>query len=172
MFDYIPSFFFHAEVFKMLLDSGLEQFDTVDDFINDIIDQLYVDTATWGLIFWEIDYGLEYNPELVYEERRSRIKAAIRGIGKVDRKLIASVALAYSNGEVVVTFNGKINIKFIEVRGIPSALGELKKQLEELKPSGLDIVYVFTYLTWNELDLLSYELQESMTWDQLEVYKP
>lgn len=172
MFDYIPSYFKNAKNFAILMNSENIQLDKADALIDDLIDQLYVDTATWGLIYWEKEHGIEYNPMLSYEERRSRVKAKIRGIGKVDRKLIQAMAAAYSNGEVDVTFDGKINVTFIGTRGIPSALAELKNQLEEIKPSGLPIVYIFTYLTWYEFDLLTAEAQESMTWDQLESYKP
>lgn len=162
MFDYIPGFFRNAEKFKILLEAVNVQYDNVEDMIQDLIDQLYVDTATWGLVFWEKDRGLEYNPTLSYDERRSRIKAKIRGVGKVDRKLITTIAAAYSNGEVAVTFDGRININFIGTRGVPSAMVELMKQLEEITPSGLPIVYIFTYLIWNELDA------RNLTWDQLD----
>lgn len=172
MFDYIPGYFRTAKNFKKIMDAVLKQFDKVDDAVQDIINQIYVDTSTWGLQYWENDYKLEHNLNLTIEERRSRIKAKIRGTGKTDRKLIQKIAEAYSNGEVSVGFNGKIIITFIGTRGIPSALDELKKQLAEIRPSGLDIVYFFTYLSWNEFDALDAETQESMTWDQLEVYRP
>ncbi len=175
MFDYIPSFFRNAEKFSILMAAANVQYDKVEDLIQDLINQLYVDTATWGLIFWEKDRGLEYNPALTYDERRSRIKAKIRGIGKVDRKLITSIAAAYSNGEVAVTFDGKINITFIGTRGIPSAIEELKKQLEDIKPSGLTIVYIYTYLPWNEFDTYNKTWDQwdalNLTWDEFEVYK-
>ena len=175
IFDYIPGIFKNAQKFAALIETVGDQLDEVDNFIQELIDQLYVDTATWGLKYWELDRGLEYNPDLSYEERRSRIKAKIRGIGKVDRKLITSIAAAYSNGEVKVDFDGSIKVTFIGTRGMPSALQELKKQLEEIKPSGLPLVYIFTYLSWNELEAYNRTWDQwdalNLTWDQFEIYK-
>lgn len=172
MFGYVPGIFKNTKNLKALIQVSGKQFDKVDDLIQDITDQLYVDSATWGLVDWENEYGMEPNPTLTYDERRSRIKAKIRGIGKVDANLIRSVTQAYADGSVEVDFNGSIVITFIGRRGIPSAIEELKKQLSEIVPAHLNIVYVFTYLTWFEFDSLTAAEQESMTWNELEVYRP
>lgn len=175
MFDYIPGYFKATEKFKALLDCCSHEFDSVERLKDDIIDQLYVDTATWGLQYWEKEYDLAYNSELNYEERRSRIKAKIRGLGKVDKALLLTVISAYENGAVSITFDGNINITFIGTKGIPSALNELKKQLDEIVPAGLKIVYLFTYLTWNEFEAYNRTWDQwdalNLTWDQLETYK-
>ena len=62
-----------------------------------------------------------------------------------------------------VAFDGEIVITFIGTRGRPSALGELQQQLEAILRAHLAVRYVFTYLIWNEFDLLSAAMQESVT---------
>lgn len=172
MLSYVPLYYHSSNVFKAILSSEGGELDLLRQSLEGLKAQLFIDTATWGLQFWEKEFGLAGNPELTYEERRSRIKGKIRGIGKVGVELIRSVAEAYSNGEVGVSFDGDVTITFLSTRGIPTALGELQKQLAEVMPAHLTVHYVFTYLTWQEFDLLSAAVQESMTWEHLEIYKP
>lgn len=172
MLSYVPLFYQTSGVFKAVLNTEGAEFDLLRQNVDDVKAQFFIDTATWGLPFWEKEFGLAVNPGLTYDERRSRIKGKIRGVGKVGVELIKSVAEAYSNGSVDVAFDGEISITFVSTRGIPSALGELQQQLDAILPAHLAVRYVFTYLIWNEFDSLSAELQESMTWNQLEVYKP
>ena len=46
--------------------------------IQDILNQFNIDTATWGLKIYENKYGLPYNSNLNYEDRRKLIKAKMR----------------------------------------------------------------------------------------------
>jgi hypothetical protein len=172
MLSYIPLFYQTSGIFKAVMEVEGTEFDLLRQNSEDVKAQFFIDTATWGLQLWEKELGLATSPALSYDERRSRIKGKIRGVGKVGVELVKSVAEAYSNGTVDVAFDGEIIITFIGTRGRPSALGELQQQLDAIMPAHLAVRYAFTYLIWNEFDLLSAEMQESMTWDQLEVYKP
>lgn len=172
MLSYVPLYYHFSNLFKAILQVEGEEFDTLRTDVDDLKKQLFVDTATWGLQFWEKEFGLPAKSGLSYEERRSRVKGKVRGIGKVGSGLIRSVAESYSNGEVNVDFDGIIDIKFIGTRGIPTAITELEKQIEDIVPAHLMVQYYFTYLIWNEFENMTAAVQESMTWDQLEVYKP
>lgn len=172
MLSYVPSYYHDSKIFKSMLKAEGEEFDQLRTAIEDLKSQFFVDTATWGLALWEKEYGLPTNTKLSLDERRSILKGKIQGIGKVGAELIKSVGLAYSNGEVKVEFDRDIKVTFIGTRGIPSRLEELQKQLEDIIPAHLKIIYKFTYLLWSEFDLLTAEVQESMTWEELEVYKP
>ena len=79
-------------------------------------------------------------------DRRSVIKSKLRGSGKVDHIQIKLVADAYTNGDVVVSFNGHIVVKFTSNYGIPPNLDDVKNALEDVKPAHLAIDYEFRYL--------------------------
>lgn len=68
-----------------------------------LMDQLCVDTATWGLRYWEQTLGIPVEPGKEPEYRRSRIRSKLRGSGVTTVALIKSVAESFSNGEVAVT---------------------------------------------------------------------
>ncbi|RCX13271.1 uncharacterized protein DUF2313 [Anaerobacterium chartisolvens] len=172
MLSYVPLYYHTSRIFKSVLKAEGRELDTLRDRTEELLDQLFADTATWGLELWEKEYGLSTSPQLSYEDRRARLKAKMRGVQKVTPAMIKSVAEAYSNGEVEVSFDGRIRIRFVGERGIPAELGLLKKQLDDIVQAHLEIVYEYTYLLWREFDVLTAGVQESMTWKQLEAYRP
>lgn len=128
--------------------------------MDDVHNQCYIDTATWGLSLWEKELALEINPNISYEQRREIIKAKLRGAGTATIEYIKNVAVAYSNGEVeVVEHNDKyyIEIKFVGVHGIPANMAGLKKILSEIIPAHLGIEYVYTFSVWGHLLPLTWE---------------
>lgn len=170
---YMPLYYRDSGIVNALLSVEGKEFDILRENIDDVKNQFFIDTATWGLELWEKEYGLPVNTEFTDQQRRSRLKGKIRGVGKSDATLIKTLAEAYSNGEVDVSFeDGTIGVKFVGIRGIPDILEVLKGQINDIVPAHLEVVYIFSYLTWKEFDLLSASVQESMTWDQLEVYSP
>ena len=56
--------------------------------IEDLINQAFIDTATWGIDLWEEEYGLDTNKLLSYEERREIVKAKKRGRGTTTIEMI------------------------------------------------------------------------------------
>ena len=135
-----------------------------DDTLNDINDlklQLDIDTATWGLMVYEKELGIKTNLSQSYDTRRSIIKAKLRGAGKLDAVKIKMVADAWANGDCQVTFDGKLNISFDSIYGVPDNLIDLKNALEDVKPAHLGILYNFVYL-------LIENIHEVMTIEEME----
>ena len=112
-------------------------------------------------------------------ERRASIKSRIRGFGSVNTALLKSVCESYVGGEVEVTetpLQYKVKIKFIDSRGIPSNIDDLKAAVTEIMPAHLVVEYTYNYLSWNEYDAFTWTWDEldamAFTYDQREVYKP
>lgn len=138
----------YQEIFKV--DS--EQINLLFSDIADIRNQLSIDTATWGLVIYEKELKIKTNLNKPFSERRSVIKSKLRGSGKVDHIQIKLVADAYTNGNVLVSFNGHIVIKFTSTFGVPTNVDDLKNALEEIKPAHLAIDYEFRYVTYDMLN--------------------
>lgn len=151
-----------------------KEFSGKEVILHDLEKQMSIDTATWGLIFFEQELGIKTDLNKPYEERRAIIKSKRRGRGKVDRALIKNVADAYTNGDVSVTFNKAIEIAFTSVKGIPPNLSDLEEALENIKPAHLRIAYTFIYMTWNQFEGYNKTWDEwealKLTWDELETY--
>lgn len=122
-----------------------------------------------GIERWEKIYGLE--PLGTLEMRRNAVLAYKRGKGKLSRKTIKNIALAYENGESDMWFDKEksaLMIKFVSVYGVPKGLEKLKEILEELKPARLVIDYLFSYLLIEDIhEEITIEGLESTTLDKL-----
>ncbi len=127
-----------------------------------LMDQLCVNTATWGLQYWERTLGITVEQGKDLEYRRSRIRSKLRGSGVTTVALIESVAESFSNGDVAVTEFPqayRLEIKFVGTIGIPPNLEDLTASLREILPAHLAWDYVMVYNTW--------DMTARHTWDEL-----
>jgi len=178
MLAYVPQFIQTARSYKAVIDTEGPEFDLVRTNLADILKQFYVETATaWGLDLWEQMLDLKSYAGKPLEQRRSRIISKLRGMGTVTVVLIQNVAESYSYGSVAVTEypdQYSFTVKFIDERGIPANLNDLKAAIEEIKPAHLAVTYEFTYFIWDELDAKAWTWDQldalALTWNQLEVY--
>lgn len=144
---------------------------------KDLEKQGAVDTATWGLVLWEDLLDL-HGEDADLDSRREIIKARLRGRGKTTKQVIINVAEAFSGGEVEVEEHpGEFYfvVKFVGKKGIPKNLNAFRKQLDIIKPSHLDYMFEFIFLTWGMFDYLGItwgELEENqVTWGDLREYR-
>lgn len=122
--------------------------------LNETIDQCFVNTATSLLSRYEKIYGIQVDVSKSNEFRRERIRAKIRGVGTVTKKMIEATARSYSNGEVEVIedpANYSFKIKFVGTKGLPPNMADLTLTIEEIKPAHLTYTFEYVYRTHREL---------------------
>ena len=165
------------ETDKPIFDALDIEIDKLKELYVDLVNQCFVDTATWGLDNWEKLVAIKTDYTLDYEARRSNVKAEMRRQDITTVEAIKRVSEAYSNGECAVVEDFKdysFEIRFIGSRGIPRDIKELDKVICKIKPRHLAHKYVYAYLIWKELDGFNktWDQWESLnlTWDDLEVY--
>ncbi|MGD9678440.1 MAG: putative phage tail protein [Vulcanibacillus sp.] len=166
LLDYLPDYLKDIKEIQEIMDVEDIEIEDLKTAIEDILNQKFIDIATWGLELWERELGLAINPNLTYSERRSKIKSKIRGIGKVDSSLIKEVADSWTNGDVEISFDGKINIKFISIFGIPSNIEIVKNAINEIVPTHLGVVYLFAYLFIADVEAMTIAELETKTLDK------
>lgn len=66
-------FYDNSYVGKWLYEVMGQEYDTAREIAEDILNQLFPETATWGLMYHEIKWGLPVRENLPYEERRQLI---------------------------------------------------------------------------------------------------
>lgn len=124
------------------------------DCVLDWLEQLTIDTATWGLKYWEQTYGV--TPQIIdtVEERRGRVKAKMRSPQTVTAAMLENLTDSYINGQSVVTElprQHKVQIQFNGDYGIPSNLESLTAALLEVLPSHVTYEYLYRYLLVREV---------------------
>ncbi len=130
-----------------------------EDKRDELMMQFNVDTATWGLDFWEKQYGLKTDILKDYDERRSRIKSKMRGCGTTTAKLIKNISESFVNGEVdIIEHNEEYYFEVVmaSIIGLPPNMEDLKLAVEEVKPAHINVVYVIRYNTHNGLKNLKH----------------
>lgn len=179
MKDYLPKYYSDSGLVENILEREAEEFILVHTHIQDILNQFFVDTATWGLAKWEEICGISIDVSKPVEQRRSVIKSKLRGAGTITIAVIKNVVDSFQNGEVTVEENFgnyEVIVTFVGKRGIPPNLDDVNKALREIVPAHLHLLFRFTYLTWEELDTanLTWDQLDALNkaWDDLEVWKP
>ena len=74
---YLPLFLSKDKQFKAANDADSKEHDTVRILLQDLLDQCYVNTATWGLDLWEDLVGLPTDTTKSYMTRRNNVLARL-----------------------------------------------------------------------------------------------
>ncbi|MNH83620.1 hypothetical protein D3C87_451820 [compost metagenome] len=179
MQDYLPKYYSDSRIVNHLLQRESAELIHYHEQVQDVLNQFFVDTATWGLAKWEEICGIPVQENKPADQRRSLIKSKLRGSGTVTVDVIKNVVDSFQNGEVDVKENFadyEVVVTFMGRRGIPPNLDDVKAAVREIVPAHLNVNYQFTYLRWEELDKaeLTWDELEALhkNWDQLEVWKP
>ena len=144
----------------------------VRDAVQDLLDQLDLEKATWGLELWERAYGLEGSTAKSLAFRRERVKAKMRGTGPTTVQRVVNVASAFAGGEaVVVEYPDEFRfvVRFVGVKGVPANLKDLTASIGEIIPAHLVFTYEYTYNCWDFLAGNTWNDLRGKTWDQAKV---
>lgn len=126
--------------------------DLTEELINQISDQLFIDTATWFVSNYEKECGLTPKSNQTLEDRRNAIEAKWKADGTATLDLLQSIADSWENGDISVTFDGQtITFEFVSNFGIPSDLDGFKNAVDDVKPAHLPINFIFKYVLWKDI---------------------
>ena len=170
MLSYLPRYYESSEFMAELLEATGSELDSLRGAIESLLGNAFVRTATdWGLDRWEAELGLAPAPSLTELERQDRIIGHLRGFGTATREAVARVASAYAYGSVSVEDQDNdpvlvytVRITFTDDTGIPSNLEDVQRAVRAIVPAHLEVVYVFTYNTWDDVDAAR------LTWDEID----
>jgi len=173
LIKYLPDFYHNIMEMKELQTAlGYEAGKAVYS-IQDMIEQCFISTATWGLDGWEKILGISTDKSKPYETRREIILAKLRGFGTTTKEMIENVAIAFSGGEVAIheyPSQHRLVVQFIGVRGIPPNMAGLINAIEEIKPAHLAYTFKYTYTTWGQINM-SWGETSNKTWGELRIYE-
>ena len=164
----LPSFYDNY-ITKPIQDSFTVEANLMNDKVEKTLEQFFVDSATYGLDYWEKMLGISKNNNDI-QTRRENIKAKMRSRGTTTVSVIKNICEAYSNGEVDIIVNHSdysFVIDFIGTIGIPRAFAELDKTINEIKPCHLAHSYRFNYNTHSNLANYTHEQLANYTHDEM-----
>ncbi|MBZ9633200.1 putative phage tail protein [Clostridium sp. FP1] len=159
------------EIFK----SGGIELDTIKSAMVELEKQYNFKTISLEFLpYYERVLGIKTNPLNSIEDRRSYIEAKWKSDSKCDLASIKAVCKSWKGGHVAVDFiNGKIQLRFIDVGGVPTDLQGLLELVDDIKPAHLPFSYIFIYLYWDLFESWNFNWNglesKNLTWDLLEV---
>jgi hypothetical protein len=164
----LPSFY-DNDIIRPIQNSFTIEVNSVNDEVENTLNQFFVDSATYGLDKWESMLGISKN-NFDIQTRRENIKAKMRSRGTTTVSVIKNICEAYSNGIVEVIVNHSdysFVIDFIDTIGIPKAFDELDKAVNEIKPCHLAHSYKFNYNNHRDLSKYTHEQLTNYTHDEI-----
>ncbi|MGG2024208.1 YmfQ family protein [Gottfriedia sp. S16(2024)] len=153
MYGYLPQEYRDYRESRAIIKAEAAEFESLNSAISDLLAQFCIDTATWGLSYWEQMCGLIVNESKPIDERRSLIKARRRGTGVVTPALIQNVIDSYSGGAISITedtANYTIKIKFVSNYGTPTNMPDIQQVIRDIMPAHLAIIYEYKYPLWSD----------------------
>ena len=168
LIKYLPFFYSNSSEVSVIQISLNNENSKLQNAVKDLLNQLFVNSATWGLDYWENLLDLYTNRSEPIENRRARIKTRLRGQGTATKDVIKNVCMSFTNGEVEViedSLNYSITLKFVGTGGIPTNLDYLLKSIKTTIPAHLAIQFSFTYILLRELETFTLNRLEQTTLD-------
>lgn len=149
----LPRFYDQIKDFTELVKADAKVLADLQNSVDDTLDQLFIETASWGLDRWEQFFGITPDNSKPFDQRRSVLKSKVRGAGVTTVTLLKDVAESWYNGSIDVIENAEsIQIKFNSNFGVPDNMNDVRKALREIVPAHLLIEYVFLYLLVKDIN--------------------
>ena len=95
MLTFTDWYYQESKIMQSILDTQGLEIDAIRDKIKDILEQFYVDTATWGLDLWEKELNIQ-DTIGDYSERRNRIKLYLAKPVSVTPRFLTDLINRYS----------------------------------------------------------------------------
>jgi len=146
------------------------ELDNIYNAIDDVLNQCYVSTATWGLKLWEKLLGITTDNTKPDVYRRDVILSKMKGFGTVNVTLIDTLAESYDNGEISIiehNDNYSFEVQFVGTKGIPLNIDDLKNAISEIKPAHLEVIFTFKFNTYQYLTTFTHNQLAAYTHQEL-----
>lgn len=143
--NYVENNIFSTMVFSKVFASQQVQIDKLNDQLEDLENQAYIHTATWGLKYWAEALGIEIYESDTYESIRQRCLAAFRGKGNCTIEYLKNTCLSfnYINSVYIdeVFEEYYFNLLLNSEEGFPKNIYYLYDIIRKITPGHLGIYY-------------------------------
>jgi uncharacterized protein YmfQ (DUF2313 family) len=168
---YLPKYERNSRVIKEILFSAAKELFNTQKNMEDLQQQFFVVTATWGLDIWEEMLGLQ-KVELLEEERRQRIFNKLLS-NTIATKYFVEKYLKNIIGKDIEVYEDFDNYSLLIPNwedGIPTNILQIVYPLREFIPAHLKLI--FEYRTWGWLDSKNWTWEYfdslNLTWKKFE----
>lgn len=172
LFPLVPAFVSEKKEMHALYETQGYEVGYLEHVIEDVIDQCFITSATWGLMRWEKFLKVDTNLLLTYEQRRELLFAKLRGQGTTTVEMIKDTAEAFSGIEVEVIEDAahyRFTVRFVGKKGIPQNMQGFVTMLEAIKPAHLAYDFEYRFTTWQEALNYTWEEAQRYSWEEFRI---
>lgn len=121
----------------------------------DLLDQFFIETATWSLQLWESKYGIQVDPSKTLAERRAAVRDKMTTVGNTTAEMVRQLAMTLTGYEARVVVNSSDYSFSLEFLGEENTLADIdvsqvRKMVEQIKPAHLQ--FIISGLTWSDIE--------------------
>lgn len=170
MINYLPWFERDSSIFLELMNVYANELRKLEQEIQMINRNLFIDSSIEMLDLIERDLGIENTSKLDFRQRREQIKGRYRAVySQTTDDTIRNIADAYSNGKVEINNlgGGIFEIEFVSDIGIPDNIESLKESIEIVIPAHLEIRYSYIFNAWEFFKEKTWEEFGNVTWGEM-----
>lgn len=147
-------------IIETLADASLE----AKTALADVMNQFFVDTATWGLALWEWQVGLQTDTSLSLDTRRAAIRQKLVASGNTTAEMVRGLAESITGYEarIIVNSDYSFSLEFLGERNELADIDveEVRSVVEQIKPAHLR--FVISGITWADIESVN------LTWQYFE----
>ncbi len=144
LFEWITSIYDDCKIMIQVYEALGVQFDNVNYMFEDILKQMFPQTATWGLELWERRLNLPTNESENMENRRGKVIAKIQSKVTVNPETMAVITKNFTGADIKIiewlkdwTFAVQTDAKNM------NKAFEIHKIIKRIKPSHMAYVLQF-----------------------------
>ena len=148
MLTFTDWYYQDSKIMQSILDTQGIEIDAIRDKIKNILEQFYVDTATWGLDLWEKELNIQ-DTTGNYSERRNRIKLYLAKPVSVTPRFLTDLVNRYSEKKSakIIEHNSEYCFEIEVAADDKIDWDNINKSINLYKPAHLGFKIVFYILS-------------------------
>ncbi len=170
----VPDYHYISEQSRVLIGSLADASAEAKTALDDVMQQFFVKTATWGLALWEQQVGITTDSSLSIEDRRSAVLQKLVASGNTTAEMIRDLAKSITGYEarVIVNDDYSFSLEFVgeKTEFADINVEEVRSIVEQIKPAHLR--FVISGITWEDIESIELTWQyfddNPTTWDEFE----
>ncbi len=141
---YVSPIYEQSIIMQAILEAIGAEWDEAEKLADEVLAQLFPQTATWGITFWEWLLGIPPNHSVPIEQRRARVLASMQTRWPVTKSRLEQIVRAYSGDKqaFIREFFDQYRFEVLFSLAQSIDLKTVNEVVSETKPAHLDFSLV------------------------------
>lgn len=143
MMNYLPKIYKNSKVVNEIIKTDSNEIEILYQKMREVLNQFFVETATWGLDLWEKEFDIRTDKSKTFEERRTVIKAKILNTDVFTLKQANILANSFTRNKTAKVIEIKNRSAFYVRYAVDDiiSISDLTKSFEDVKPAHLRAIF-------------------------------